>query len=84
MTPPPVIGHRSFTSEVLTIEVDGHVATLWLDRDEKRNALGPAFWSDLPRAMAAIGSDPAIRAVVIAARGPHFSRGPRPGGHGRL
>jgi len=65
----------SFVSEVLTVEADGHVATLWLDRPEKRNALGPAFWSDLPVAMAAIGSDPEIRAVVIAAKGPHFSVG---------
>ncbi len=60
---------------MLTIEADGHVATLWLDRPEKRNALGPAFWSDLPVAMAAIGSDPEIRAVLIAAKGPHFSVG---------
>jgi enoyl-CoA hydratase len=65
----------SFSSEVLTIEIEGSVATLWLDRAEKRNALGPAFWSDLPRAMAALGSDPEIRAVVIAARGPHFTVG---------
>lgn len=65
----------SFASEVLSIEVDGHVATLWLDRPEKRNALGPAFWSDLPRAMATLASDPQIRAVVVAARGPHFTVG---------
>jgi enoyl-CoA hydratase len=65
----------SFASEVLTTEVDGHVATLWLDRAEKRNALGPAFWSDLPRAMAAIESTPEVRVVVVAARGPHFSVG---------
>jgi enoyl-CoA hydratase len=73
----PAAGHTiaSFVSEVLTIEADGHVATLWLDRPEKRNALGPAFWSDLPVAMAAIGSDPEIRAVLIAAKGPHFSVG---------
>ena len=51
------------------------MATLWLDRPEKRNAMGPDFWSDLPRAMAAIGSDPGVRAVVVAARGPHFSVG---------
>ena len=76
MTPsvaPPAAG--SFTSDVLAIEVNGHVATLWLDRPDKRNAMGPAFWSDLPRAMAAIGSDPDVRAVVVAARGPHFSVG---------
>jgi enoyl-CoA hydratase len=65
----------SFRSEVFAIEVDGHVATLWLDRPEKRNAMGPAFWDDLPVAMAAIGGDPSVRAVVVAARGPHFSVG---------
>ncbi len=75
MTPPPASSPDSFTSDVLTIEVDGPVATLWLDRPEKRNAMGPAFWNDLPLAMAAIGSDPGIRAVVVAARGPHFSVG---------
>jgi enoyl-CoA hydratase len=75
MTAPPARAIDSFTSEVLTIEVDGQVATLWLDRPEKRNAMGPAFWSDLPQAMDAIGSDPELRAVVVAARGPHFSVG---------
>jgi enoyl-CoA hydratase len=75
MTPPPASAIDSFTSDVLSVETDGHVATLWLDREEKRNALGPAFWSDLPRAMAVIGSDPEVRAVVVAARGPHFSVG---------
>jgi enoyl-CoA hydratase len=75
MTSSPGSAIDSFSSEVLAIEVDGHVATLWLDRPEKRNAMGPAFWSDLPSAMAAIGSNPEIRAVVVAARGPHFSVG---------
>ncbi len=65
----------SFASDVLDVEVDDHIATLWLDRPEKRNAMGPAFWDDLPRAMAAIGSHPEVRVVVIAARGPHFSVG---------
>jgi enoyl-CoA hydratase len=75
MPSPSGSGIGTFSSDVLTIETDGHVATLWLDRPEKRNAMGPEFWSDLPRAMAAIGSDPALRAVVVAAKGPHFSVG---------
>jgi enoyl-CoA hydratase len=65
----------SFTSEVLTLESEGGVATLWLDRPEKRNALGPAFWADLPRAMETIGADPDVRVVVVAAKGPHFTVG---------
>jgi len=75
MTATPGTTIDSFASDVLAIEVDGHVATLWLDRPEKRNAMGPDFWTDLPRAMAALSSDPDLRAVVIAARGPHFSVG---------
>ena len=66
---------ESFDSDVLSIEVDGHVATLWLDRPQKRNAMGPAFWADLPIAMSALGNDPDVRVVVLAARGPHFSVG---------
>jgi enoyl-CoA hydratase len=64
-----------FSSEVLTLEVDGHVATLWLDRAEARNAMGSALWRDLPLAAAAITAEREIRAVVIAAKGPHFSVG---------
>jgi Delta3,5-Delta2,4-dienoyl-CoA isomerase len=64
-----------FASEVLTIEREEGIATLWLDRPEKRNALGPAFWTDLPRAMEAIGADDEARVVVIAAKGPHFTVG---------
>ncbi len=61
--------------EVLSIERDGHVATLWLDRPEARNAMGPAFWNDLPLAMGRLSEDRTVRAIVIAARGPHFSVG---------
>ncbi len=64
-----------FESPVLTIEPDGEVATLWLDRPEARNAMGVDLWRDLPRAMAVLAGDAAVRAVVIAARGPHFSVG---------
>jgi len=63
------------SSDVLTIERDGPVATLWLDRPEARNALGPAFWNDLPVAMDELSADRAVRCVVVAARGPHFSVG---------
>ena len=63
------------TSEVFTVEQDGHVATLWLDRPEQRNAMGAAFWSDLPLLMGELGRDDDVRAVVLAAKGPHFTVG---------
>ena len=63
------------SSDVLSVQHDGNVATLWLDRAEARNAMGPAFWSDLPIAMSELSADPDVRAVVLAAKGPHFSVG---------
>ena len=62
-------------SSVLTVEVQGAVATVWLDRPEARNAMGPAFFDQLPAVIAGLSADPAVRAVVIAARGPHFTVG---------
>ncbi len=60
---------------VLDLEqVDG-VATLWLDSVERRNAMGPEFWNELPQAMQILSEDDAVRAVVLAARGPHFTAG---------
>ena len=35
------------TSDVLTVERDDHVATLWLDSAERRNAMGPAFFTGM-------------------------------------
>jgi enoyl-CoA hydratase len=63
------------TSEVLTCSIDEGVATVVLDRAEKRNALGPAFWKDLPLFMRALDRDDDVRCVVIAANGPHFTVG---------
>lgn len=64
-----------FSSDTLAIEVNEHVATLWLDRPEKMNAISREMWQDLPRAIAAIAADETIRAVVIAGRGKSFCVG---------
>ena len=55
--------------------MDGHVATVWLDSPQRRNAMGPAFWDDLPPLMRELSDDREVRAVVIAAQGPHFTVG---------
>ena len=65
----------NFKSPVLSIEQHDAVATVWLDRPEARNAMGPELWTDLPRAMHAVSEETAVRVVVVAARGPHFSVG---------
>ncbi len=65
----------TFSSSVLTLEINDTVATLWLDRPEKLNAMSQEVVADLPRAMAAISADDSVRAVVIAARGKSFCVG---------
>src|SRR4051794_26175055 len=65
----------ALTSDVLTLERDGHVATLWLDSPERRNAMGPDLWADLPEFMEEVSDDDGVRAVVIAANGPAFTVG---------
>jgi enoyl-CoA hydratase len=37
--------------------------------------MGPAFWDDLPVVMAEMGADDGVRAIVLAAKGPHFTAG---------
>ncbi len=63
------------TSDLITIEQRGSVATVWLDRPDKLNAINLQMWEDLPRALEQVGEDPAVRAVRIAGRGRAFTAG---------
>ena len=65
----------SFSSPVLSIDIDGQVATLWLDRPEKRNAMSHEMWSNFRAAIDAIAAEPEVRAVVLAGRGKSFCVG---------
>ena len=49
--------------------------TLALDRPEKANAMGEAFWRDLPLILDELDATPEIRAVVISGEGKHFTSG---------
>ncbi len=57
------------------VQRDGRVATLWLNRPEKRNAMSADMWEDIPIAMADLDADDSVRVVVLAARGPAFTVG---------
>ncbi|WP_027995831.1 enoyl-CoA hydratase/isomerase family protein [Simplicispira psychrophila] len=59
----------------LEIEKNGPVATLWMNRPEVFNAFNEALIADLSAACSALDSDPAVRVVVLAGRGRHFSAG---------
>ena len=64
-----------FSSDVITIEKQGQIATVWLDRPDKLNAMNLPMWDDLPRAMELIGADPEVRVVIIAGKGRAFTAG---------
>lgn len=51
------------------------VATLWLARAEKHNALSAEMLGEITEAAAGLGADPAVRVVVLAAEGPSFCAG---------
>jgi enoyl-CoA hydratase/carnithine racemase len=60
---------------LITTEREGAVATLWLDRPEKRNALDAAMMRELAAALDAVRDDLGVRAIVLRGRGPMFSSG---------
>lgn len=62
-------------SDVVTVETHGHVAIVWLDRPDQRNAMAPDFWTEFPDIMDALAADPTVRAIVIAAKGQSFTVG---------
>jgi len=59
----------------VTVERRGHVAVVWLDRPDQRNAFAPEFWTSFPVIIDELGDDPEIRAVVVAAKGSAFTVG---------
>jgi methylglutaconyl-CoA hydratase len=62
--------------ETVRIESDERgVATLWLARPEKRNAMSARMIAELTEAAARLAEDNAIRAVVLAAEGSVFCAG---------
>ena len=63
------------SSDVVTVEFEGYVAIVWLDRPEQRNAFAEELWTDLPKVMDALDTDDNTRAIVITARGQSFTVG---------
>jgi enoyl-CoA hydratase len=61
--------------ESVTVDIDGHVAQVTLVGPGKGNAMGPAFWSELPEVFASLDEDPDVRAIVLTGSGRNFSYG---------
>ncbi|MFN8642353.1 MAG: enoyl-CoA hydratase [Candidatus Binatia bacterium] len=63
------------TYEHILLARDGAVATITMNRPEKRNALSEAHMGELIDALRALGGEAGVRAVILAADGPAFCAG---------
>jgi len=61
--------------EPLVVTREGRVATLWLNRPAKRNAVSYEMWQGIASVCAELGPDPSVRVVVVRGVGGHFSAG---------
>jgi len=63
------------TTGHLRVARDGQVATIWLDRAAKRNAVTYGMWVALDDACRALATDHRVRVVVLRGEGDHFCAG---------
>ena len=68
-TPPPT------SDEQVVVTTDGPVATLWLNRPAKRNALTHAMWQGIAAACEGLLGRPEVRVLVVRGVGDHFCAG---------
>jgi 2-(1,2-epoxy-1,2-dihydrophenyl)acetyl-CoA isomerase len=61
--------------ETLKVERREGVATIWLNRPERRNAMNPEMARELIRVLEALGEDGDVRALVLRGSGGHFCSG---------
>jgi enoyl-CoA hydratase len=61
--------------ESLAVEVMDNVARVTLLGPGKGNAMGPAFWAEMPAVFGELDADPEVRAIVLTGSGRNFSYG---------
>ncbi len=61
--------------ESVTVDIADHIAQVTLIGPGKGNAMGPAFWAELPQVFAELDADPDVRAIVLTGSGKNFSYG---------
>jgi len=65
----------AMTGEQVLVEVAGDLATITLNRPDRRNALSESMLLDLGAALARAAEAPGVRAIIVAGAGPVFSSG---------
>ena len=61
----------------VTYEVDGHVATITLNRPDKLNAMTDEMYHGIGEALLASDADPAVRCTVVTRNRPGVHLRPR-------
>ena len=61
--------------EQVLVDIAGDLATVTLNRPDRRNSLSESMLLDLGAALTRAAAPPSVRAVIIAAAGPVFSSG---------
>ena len=62
-------------SEILSIRLSNHVASITMNRPDVRNAFNDEVIAEITQAFAELGAREDIRAIVLAAEGPAFCAG---------
>src|ERR1035437_2384223 len=61
--------------QTIEVQINKHVAAVWLNRPDVRNAFNETAIAELTQAFRILGEDANLRAIVLAARGPAFGAG---------
>ncbi|MBV1906654.1 MAG: crotonase/enoyl-CoA hydratase family protein [Pseudomonadales bacterium] len=61
--------------ECFKVTIEDKIAHVVLNRPEKRNAMSPAFWDELPAIIHDIDDNAKARVIVLSSTGPHFTSG---------
>ncbi len=62
-------------SNMVEVTYSGAVATVWLNRPEKLNALNQELWDAIPEAVAALDVNDSVRVILVAGRGRGLTAG---------
>ena len=57
------------------VSIADGIAHIVMNRPEKRNAMVPEFWDELPEIISDIDDNAEARVIVISSTGPHFTAG---------
>jgi enoyl-CoA hydratase len=63
------------TYSCFDVTIANNIAHIVMNRPEKRNAMVPEFWDELPAIIADIDDNVEARVIVLSSTGPHFTAG---------